>query len=78
MVELIRQNYNHPSVAVWGIGNEITNWSSKGLTPSNARPLMSALDAVAKREDASRPTTIAACCEVLPGEAPRLAVEAAE
>lgn len=69
MVELIRQNYNHPSVAVWGIGNEITNWSSKGLTPSNARPLMNALDAVAKREDPSRPTTIAACCEVLPGEA---------
>ncbi|WP_347304598.1 glycoside hydrolase family 2 TIM barrel-domain containing protein (plasmid) [Croceibacterium sp. TMG7-5b_MA50] len=69
MVELIRQNQNHPSVAVWGIGNEITNWSSKGLTPSNARPLMEALDAVAKREDPSRPTTIAACCEVLPGEA---------
>ncbi|KQN39435.1 hypothetical protein ASG37_07655 [Sphingomonas sp. Leaf407] len=69
MVELIRQNYNHPSVGVWSIGNEITNWASKGLTPSNARPLMRALDAVAKREDPSRPTTIAACCEVLPGEA---------
>jgi beta-galactosidase len=68
MIELIRQNYNHPSVGVWSIGNEITNWSSKGLTPSNARPLMNALDAVAKREDPTRPTTIAACCEVLPGE----------
>ncbi|WP_162233649.1 glycoside hydrolase family 2 TIM barrel-domain containing protein [Sphingomonas sp. Leaf62] len=68
MVELIRQNYNHPSVGVWSIGNEITNWASKGLTPSNARPLMRALDAVAKREDPSRPTTIAACCEVLPGQ----------
>ena len=68
MVELIRQNYNHPSVGVWSIGNEITNWSSKGLTPSNARPLMNALNAVAKREDPTRPTTIAACCEVLPGE----------
>ncbi len=68
MVELIRQNYNHPSVGVWSIGNEITNWASKGLTPSNARPLMTALDRVAKREDPSRPTTIAACCEVLPGE----------
>ncbi|MBD8679511.1 glycoside hydrolase family 2 TIM barrel-domain containing protein [Sphingomonas sp. CFBP 13720] len=68
MVELIRQNYNHPSVGVWSIGNEITNWASKGLTPSNARPLMNALDVVAKREDPSRPTTIAACCEVLPGE----------
>lgn len=68
LVELIRQNYNHPSVAVWSIGNEINNWSSKGLTPSNARPLLTALNGVAKREDPTRPTTIAVCCEVLPGE----------
>ncbi|MDQ0839907.1 glycoside hydrolase family 2 TIM barrel-domain containing protein [Sphingomonas faeni] len=68
LVELIRQNYNHPSVAVWSIGNEINNWSSKGLTPSNARPLLNALNAVAKREDPDRPTTIAVCCEVLPGD----------
>jgi beta-galactosidase len=68
LVELIRQNYNHPSVALWSIGNEITNWSSKGLTPSNARPLMDALDAVAHAEDPTRPTTIAVCCEPLPGE----------
>jgi len=68
LTELIRQNYNHPSVAVWSIGNEITNWSSKGLTPSNARPLMTALNTLAKREDPNRPTTLAACCEVLPGE----------
>ncbi|WP_076068525.1 glycoside hydrolase family 2 [Sphingomonas montana] len=68
LVELIRQNANHPSVGVWSIGNELTNWASKGLTPSNARPLMIALNALAKREDPSRPTTLAACCEVLPGE----------
>jgi beta-galactosidase len=68
LVELIRQNYNHPSVALWSIGNEITNWSSKGLTPSNARPLMNALNAIAHREDPTRPTTIAVCCEPLPGE----------
>ncbi|UIJ45326.1 beta galactosidase jelly roll domain-containing protein [Sphingomonas cannabina] len=68
LIELIRQNYNHPSVAVWSIGNEITNWSSKGLTPSNARPLMTALDALAHREDPTRPTTIAVCCEPLPGD----------
>ncbi|MCR8658593.1 glycoside hydrolase family 2 protein [Paenibacillus endoradicis] len=24
MIELIRQNYNHPSVIVWGLGNELT------------------------------------------------------
>src|SRR3546814_6867928 len=43
LTELIRQNYNHPSVAMWSIGNEVTNWSWKGLTPSNPRPLMEAL-----------------------------------
>jgi len=68
LVELIRQNYNHPSVAMWSIGNEITNFTSKGLTPSNARPLMNALDALAHAEDPTRPTTIAVCCEPLPGE----------
>lgn len=66
--ELIRQNYNHPSVAVWSIGNEITNWTSKGLTPSNARPLMNALDRLAHAEDPTRATTIAVCCEPLPGQ----------
>ncbi|WP_213979857.1 glycoside hydrolase family 2 TIM barrel-domain containing protein [Sphingomonas sp. dw_22] len=68
LVELIRQNYNHPSVAFWSIGNEITNWASKGITPSNAQPLMNALDALAHQEDKTRPTTIAVCCETLPGE----------
>ncbi|HVI99009.1 MAG TPA: glycoside hydrolase family 2 TIM barrel-domain containing protein, partial [Sphingomonas sp.] len=69
LVELIRQNYNHPSVALWSIGNEVTNWSSKGLTPKGAaRPLLDKLDALAKAEDPTRPTTIAVCCEPLPGE----------
>ncbi len=68
MVEMIRQNYNHPSVVVWSTGNEITNWTSIGVTPSNARPLMQALSDLAHREDPSRPTTIAVCCEPLPGE----------
>jgi len=66
--ELIRQNYNHPSVALWSIGNEVTNWSSKGLTPGNARPMMTALDKLAKTEDPTRKTTIGVCCEPLPGE----------
>jgi beta-galactosidase len=66
--ELIRQNYNHPSVALWSIGNEVTNWSSKGLTPGNARPMMTALDKLAKAEDPTRATTIGVCCEPLPGE----------
>ena len=68
LIELIRQNYNHPSVAMWSIGNEVTNWSWKGLTPSNPRPLMEALNALAKREDPTRPTTMATCCEPMPGD----------
>jgi beta-galactosidase len=69
LVELIRQNYNPPSVALWSIGNEVTNWSSKGLTPKGAaRPLLEKLDALAHAEDATRPTTGAVCCEPLPGE----------
>lgn len=68
LTELIRQNYNHPSVGVWSIGNEITNWASKGKTPSNAQPLMNALDALAHAEDMTRPTAIAVCCETLPGD----------
>lgn len=68
MTELIRQNYNHPSVAMWSIGNEVTNWSWKGLTPSNPRPLMEALNRRAKAEDPTRPTTMATCCEPMPGD----------
>lgn len=68
LTELIRQNYNHPSVAMWSIGNEVTNWSWKGLTPSNPRPLMEALNRLAKREDPTRPTTMASCCEPMPGD----------
>src|SRR3546814_15427459 len=69
MIELIRQNYNHPSVAMWSIGNEVTNWSWKGLTPSNPRTLLEALNARAKRADPTRPTPIATCAGPFPGGA---------
>src|SRR3546814_16749949 len=68
LTELIRKNYNHPSVAMWSIGNEVTNWSWKGLTPSNPRPLMAALNARAKREDPTPPTANAPSCAPLPGK----------
>lgn len=62
--ELIRQNYNHPSVAVWGIGNEVTRLATRKLVPAKpVRAFMSELDKVAQEEDATRPTTIALCCE---------------
>lgn len=68
LIEMIRQNYNHPSIGMWSIGNEVTNWTFKGLTPSNARPMMNALNAAAHAEDKTRPTSIAVCCEPLPGQ----------
>src|SRR3546814_12591788 len=67
MIELIRQNYNHPSFAMWSIGNEVTNWSWKGLTPSNPRPLMDALHALAQREVPTTPTRLPPVCAPFPG-----------
>ena len=49
--ELIRQNYNHPSVLFWGLFNEL------GGSPEI---LIQQLNALAKAEDATRLTTAAA------------------
>ncbi|MEJ5260928.1 MAG: glycoside hydrolase family 2 TIM barrel-domain containing protein [Anaerohalosphaeraceae bacterium] len=53
--ELIRQNYNHPSVFFWGIFNEIT--MVRGPEPT---PLIKELHQLAKSEDPSRLTAAAA------------------
>lgn len=66
--ELIRQNFNHPSVAVWGIANEVDFGASLPafLTGNQGTPdplpLLRELNALAKAEDPSRPTQ-ANCCE---------------
>jgi beta-galactosidase len=52
--ELIRQNYNHPSILFWCIFNEIT---LSGGPDSNA--LIVLLNTLAKAEDPTRPTTAA-------------------
>ncbi len=52
--ELIRQNYNHPSVLFWGIFNEIHN--QKGPDPLS---LVRKLNELAKEEDPTRLTTAA-------------------
>lgn len=57
LIETIRQNYNHPSVCFWGIYNEIL--LSSGPNP---RPLVIALNQLAKAEDPTRLTTDAICC----------------
>jgi beta-galactosidase len=54
--ELIRQNYNHPSVIVWGLGNEV--YAADEAT----NQALAALQTLAKAEDPSRPTVYAHCC----------------
>jgi beta-galactosidase len=69
--ELIRQNFNHASVAVWGLANEVDFGRSRpdflGRPPAGAlpdpRPLLQELNALAKAEDPSRATALATCCE---------------
>ena len=48
--ELIRQNYNHPSIFCWSVGNE---------TSGGAEPVIAQLAEVAKQEDPTRFTTYA-------------------
>ncbi|MEY4500701.1 MAG: hypothetical protein RIS52_591, partial [Pseudomonadota bacterium] len=65
MRELIRQNYNHPSIMMWSIGNEVDASKLFGLTAGDTKPLalLQHLQKVAKEEDPSRPTIFADCCE---------------
>ena len=56
MTELIVQNYNHPSICVWGISNEIT------ISTKNKKDMMdnhSVLNDLIHQMDPSRPTTLA-------------------
>ncbi|HXU07141.1 MAG TPA: glycoside hydrolase family 2 TIM barrel-domain containing protein [Polyangia bacterium] len=59
--EMIRQQHNHPSIAMWAVGNE-TTFMSKDCTSAphdNITPVLRELNALAKREDPSRVTTLA-------------------
>lgn len=53
LTELIRQNYNHPSVIVWGISNELHQMSNEIFA------LYAELSELAKAEDTTRNTTYA-------------------
>jgi beta-galactosidase len=55
MIELIRQNYNHPSIVFWGIANEV-DWPSTSADPN---PLLAQLADVVAAEDPDRISTIA-------------------
>lgn len=55
MIELIRQNYNHPSIMFWGIQNEI----QIGGERPEVRKLVKELNELTKKEDHTRLTTMA-------------------
>lgn len=69
--ELIRQNQNHPSVAIWGIANEVDFGNSLPVFVAGRKdgkiadpiPLLEELNELAKSTDPSRPTSLATCCE---------------
>jgi beta-galactosidase len=63
LTELIRQNYNHPSIVVWSVANEVDLTATQTKGPSRPAALLETLDRLAKREDPGRATTIADCCE---------------
>lgn len=57
MRELIRQTRNHPSVVVWGLGNEVY------AADDAVNDAIALMQAVAREEDPSRPTVYAHCCQ---------------
>jgi beta-galactosidase len=74
LVELIRQGFNHASIAVWGIANEVdfgttlpVMYGGRAVPARDPLPLLKTLRQLAQQEDATRPTTIANCCYGRPG-----------
>ncbi len=66
--EMIRQHFNHPSVIMWGIMNEVFLWSPQGFRirkqldttyMSRTRDYARHLDSVVRAEDPTRVTTMA-------------------
>jgi len=55
--ELIFQNYNHPSILMWGLGNEIYS------TDPQVAQFLSDLNRAAKELDPTRATVYAHCCQ---------------
>lgn len=60
--EHIRQQYNHPSVVMWSVANEIEGdqvFCNPPTGHDNVTPYVRELDELAKEEDPTRPTTLA-------------------
>jgi len=62
LIELIRQNYNHPAIFFWGLHNEITAPWEPG---PDATALIAELSALAKAED---PTRLTVCAATIPDD----------
>lgn len=62
LVNMIQQHYNHPSVIIWGLGNE-NDWPNDFSTfkQSEIRALMSELNDLSHTMDPSRKTAIRRC-----------------
>jgi beta-galactosidase/beta-glucuronidase len=56
MREMIVQNFNHPAVVFWGLGNELR------ISNADSNRLLAAAQSEAKADDPSRPTAYAHCC----------------
>ncbi len=56
MIELIRQSYNHPSIALWGIGNE------QRADDEATNRLLASLAELTRQEDPTRLSAYAHCC----------------
>ena len=56
LTELVRQNYNHPSIVFWSIGNE------QRVDDAPTNTLLGDLAALVATEDPSRLSTYAHCC----------------
>jgi beta-galactosidase len=56
LTELIRQSYNHPSIAFWGFGNE------QRTDDAATNALLADLAALVRSEDDTRLSTYAHCC----------------
>lgn len=65
MTELVCQNYNHPSIVVWGLSNEIT---MGGASDKNLIENHKLLNDLVHTLDKTRPTTLAAITMCSPDE----------
>ncbi|OFI32337.1 glycoside hydrolase [Alteromonas lipolytica] len=70
LTEMIKQNFNHPSVAVWGIANEVDFGAvlpaflgSPPDSEPDPTPVLTVLDKQVAELDPSRYSTLANCCE---------------